>query len=125
MLRIVFDVPRLKAKRKELEQISAQPEFWENQEAAKKQMLILDDVKAQLELLDKWKTFISDAKASLELYSLEPEEEMILESQKGLKKLKENLDSLNKLKFTVSEMKTINIAAKEGNINIWKQSSSY
>ena len=54
MLRIVFDVPRLKSKRKELEQISAQPEFWENQEEAKKQMLILDDVKAQLELLDKW-----------------------------------------------------------------------
>ena len=67
MLRIVFDVPRLKAKRKELEQISAQPEFWDNQEEAKKQMLILDDVKAQLELLDKWKTFISDASASLEL----------------------------------------------------------
>ena len=87
MLRIVFDVPRLKAKRKVLEQISAQPEFWENQETAKKQMLILDDVKAQLELLDKWKTFISDANASLELYSLEPEEEMILESQLGLKKL--------------------------------------
>ena len=92
MLRIVFDVPRLKAKRKELEQISAQPEFWDNQEEAKKQMLILDDVKAQLELLDKWKTFISDANASLELYSLEPEEEMILESQLGLKKLRENLD---------------------------------
>ena len=31
MLRIVFDVPRLTAKRKELEQISAQPEFWVNQ----------------------------------------------------------------------------------------------
>ena len=92
MLRIVFDVPRLKAKRRELEQISAQPEFWENKEEAKKQMLILDDVKAQLELLDKWKTFISDANASLELYSLEPEEEMILESQLGLKKLRENLD---------------------------------
>ena len=92
MLRIVFDVPRLKAKRKELEQISAQPEFWENQEEAKKQMLILDDVKAQLELLDKWKTFISDANASLELYSLEPEEEMILESQQGLKKLRADLD---------------------------------
>jgi len=92
MLRIVFDVPRLKAKRRELEQISAQPEFWENQEEAKKQMLILDDVKAQLELLDKWKNLISDANASLELYSLEPEEEMILESQQGLKKLRENLD---------------------------------
>ena len=92
MLRIVFDVPRLKAKRRELEQISAQPEFWENQEEAKKQMLILDDVKAQLELLDKWKTFISDANASLELYSLEPEEEMILESRLGVKKIRENLD---------------------------------
>ena len=44
---------------------------------------------------------------------------------RSLNQLKENLDSLNKLKFTVSEMKTINIAAKEGNINIWKQSSSY
>ena len=44
---------------------------------------------------------------------------------RSLDQLKENLDSLNKLKFTVSEMKTINIAAKEGNINIWKQSSSY
>ena len=64
MLRIVFDVPRLKAKRRELEQISAQPEFWENQEEAKKQMLILDDVKVQLELLDKWQTFIADANAS-------------------------------------------------------------
>ena len=65
MLRIVFDVPRLKAKRRELEQISAQPKFWENQEEAKTLMLILDDVKEQLELVDKWKTFISDAQASL------------------------------------------------------------
>ena len=55
MLRIVFDVPRLKVKRRELEQISSQPEFWDNQEEAKKQMLILDDVKAQLELLDNGK----------------------------------------------------------------------
>ena len=31
MLRIVFDVPSLEAKSKELEQIAAQPEFWENQ----------------------------------------------------------------------------------------------
>ena len=92
MLRIVFDVPRLKAKKKELEQISAQPEFWENKEEARKQMLTLDDVKEQLELLDQWKIFVSDANASLELYSLDPDEEMILESQRGLKILKDNLD---------------------------------
>ena len=84
MLRIVFDVPSLEAKRKELEQIAAQPEFWENQAEAKKHMLNLDDVRDQLQLLERWKMFISDAEASLELYSLEPEEEMIVESHQGL-----------------------------------------
>ena len=92
MLRIVFDVPNLVAKRKELEQIAAQPEFWGNQADAKKHMLNLDDVRDQLQLLDKWKMFISDAEASLELYSLEPEEEMIVESHQGLVTLRENLD---------------------------------
>ena len=48
MLRIVFDVPNLVAKRKELEQIASQPEFWGNQEDAKKHMLNLDDVRDQL-----------------------------------------------------------------------------
>ena len=92
MLRIVFDVPNLVAKRKELEQIAAQPGFWGNQADAKKHMLNLDDVRDQLQLLDKWKMFISDAEASLELYSLEPEEEMIVESHQGLVTLRENLD---------------------------------
>ena len=69
MLRIVFDVPNLVAKKKDLEQIAAQPEFWGNQADAKKHMLNLDDVRDQLQLLDKWKMFISDAEASLELYS--------------------------------------------------------
>ena len=55
MLRIVFDVPTLEAKRKELEQIAAQPEFWTNQAEAKKHMLNLDDVRDQLQLLEKWK----------------------------------------------------------------------
>ena len=92
MPRIVFDIPKLEAKRKELEQISSQPEFWDDQEKAKKLMRTLDDVKDQLNLIDKWKIFISDAKASLELYSIDPEEEMIIESHKGLFTLRENLD---------------------------------
>ena len=92
MLRIVFDVPSLEAKRKELEQIAVQPEFWGNQAEAKKHMLNLDDVRDQLQLLEKWKMFISDAEASLELYSLDPEEEMIVESHQGLLTLRENLD---------------------------------
>ncbi len=44
---------------------------------------------------------------------------------RSLNQLKENLESLNKLSFSASEMKIINKTAKDGNINIWKQSSSY
>ena len=55
-------------------------------------MRTLDDVREQLNLLDKWQSFISDANASLDLYSLEPEDELIQESKKGLEVLKESLD---------------------------------
>jgi len=52
----------------------------------------LDDVKEQLNLLDKWQSLISDANASLDLFALDPEEDLIKESQIGLDILKENLD---------------------------------
>jgi len=55
-------------------------------------MRTLDDVKEQLHQLDKWQSLIADANASLELFALEPEEELIKESQMGLDELKENLD---------------------------------
>ena len=55
-------------------------------------MLKLDDVRDQLKLLEKWKMFITDAEASLELYSLDPEEDMIVESKLGLVVLREDLD---------------------------------
>ena len=92
MLRIVFDIPMLDAQRKELEQISSQPEFWNNQDEAKKLMRNLDDVKEQLYLIDQWQRYISDANASLELYVLDPDEDMIIESYMGLKLLREDLD---------------------------------
>ena len=52
----------------------------------------LDDVKEQLNLLGKWQSFISDANASLDLFALDPDEDLIKESQIGLDILKENLD---------------------------------
>ena len=52
----------------------------------------LDDVKEQLDLLGKWQSLISDANASLDLFALDPDEELIKESQIGLDTLKENLD---------------------------------
>ena len=92
MCRTVFDMPKLESQKKELEQITIGENFWDNPKEAQKLMRNLDDIKDQLNLLRHWKTLISDANASIELYSLEPEEDMIQESQNGLKTLKEDLD---------------------------------
>jgi peptide chain release factor 2 len=71
MPRTVFDVPALNARQQDLEQLAAQPDFWNDQQNAQKQMRRLDEVKAQLQQLAEWRSAIDDAKATLELYELE------------------------------------------------------
>jgi len=51
MPRTVFDVPALKARQQDLEQLAAQPDFWDDQQSAQEQMRRLDEVKAQLQQL--------------------------------------------------------------------------
>ena len=92
MLRTAFDIPKLQASLKDLEQISSQPQFWDDQKKAKILMQSLDDIKDQLSQIREWEKYIFDAKASLELYSLEPDEDLIKESNSGLISLKKNLD---------------------------------
>ena len=43
----------------------------------------------------------------------------------SIKQIKENIESLNNLNFSKSELKEINKKAKDGNINKWARSSSY
>ena len=83
-------MPKLESQKKELEQIIIGENFWDDPKEAQKLMRNLDDIKDQLNLVKNWKTLISDANASIELYSLEPEEDMIQESQNGLKTLNED-----------------------------------
>jgi peptide chain release factor 2 len=52
----------------------------------------LDEVKAQLQQLADWRSAIDDAKATLELYELEADEEMLGEAQQGLTELRQGLD---------------------------------
>ena len=85
-------MPKLESQKKELEQITIGENFWDNPKEAQQLMRNLDDIKDQLNLLKHWKTLISDANASIELYSLEPEDDLIEESQNGLITLKEDLD---------------------------------
>ena len=55
MSRTVFDVAGLNARQRDLEQLAAQSDFWNDQQNARKQMRQLDDVKAQLLQLQQWK----------------------------------------------------------------------
>ncbi|MEB3254090.1 MAG: peptide chain release factor 2 [Synechococcus sp.] len=87
-----LDVPALNARQRDLEQLAAQPDFWDDQQNAQKQMRRLDEVKAQLQQLADWASAIDDAQATLELYELEPDEDMLGEAQEGLNQLRQGLD---------------------------------
>ena len=52
----------------------------------------LDDVRAQLEQLQRWRSLLDDAEASLELQELEPEPELLEEAATGLGRLRADLD---------------------------------
>ena len=92
MPRTVFDVPALKARQQDLEQLASQGDFWDDQKAAQAKMRQLDEVRAQLEQLAAWRAAVVDGEATLELYGLEPDGELLAESNQALQKLRADLD---------------------------------
>ena len=92
MPRTVFDVPALKARQRDLEQLASQSDFWDDQKQAQSKMRQLDEVKAQLEQLSRWQAAIDDGRATLELYDLEPDADLLEESNTALQGLKGDLD---------------------------------
>ncbi|MFM7754390.1 MAG: peptide chain release factor 2 [Cyanobium sp.] len=87
-----LDVPALKARQQDLEQLASQPDFWDDQRQAQARMRQLDEVKAQLEQLERWRSSVDDAEATVELYGLEHDEELLAESNTALQKLRADLD---------------------------------
>jgi peptide chain release factor 2 len=92
MPRTVFDVPALKARQQDLEQLASQPGFWDDQQQAQKQMRRLDEVKEQLAQLDRWRSAVDDARATLELQEIEADAELLEEADQGLRRLRTDLD---------------------------------
>ncbi|UPH89525.1 peptide chain release factor 2 [Synechococcus sp. NB0720_010] len=87
-----LDVAALKARQQDLEQLASQPDFWDDQKLAQSKMRQLDEVKAQLEQLSQWQGAVADAEATVEIYGLEPDDELLSESDAALKKLRVDLD---------------------------------
>ena len=80
------------AKKRDLEQVASQAEFWNDPKDAQKQMRQLDEVKAELEKLIVWREVIEEANISLDLYEIDPDEEILMEAHNGLEKLKQELE---------------------------------
>jgi len=90
--RTIFDIPALTAKIQDLEQIAAQPEFWEDQVKAQGMLQELNDLKAHLQQYEQWQSSLEDTKAVLELLELETDEALLQEAEATVTKLNRELD---------------------------------
>jgi len=91
-LRTIFDVPALTAKIQDLEQVAAQPAFWDNQDSAQCTLQELNDLKAHLQQLDQWQANLDDARAVLELLELEDDASLLQEAHSNVTQLSHELD---------------------------------
>ena len=91
-LRTIFDVPALTAKIQDLEQIAAQPEFWDDQTTAGQTLQELNDLKDHLQQYYQWQTNLEDTKAVLELLELESDESLLQEAETNITHLNRDLD---------------------------------
>jgi peptide chain release factor 2 len=90
--RTIFDLPALSAKIHDLENLAAQPAFWDDQTTAQKTLQNLNDLKSHLEQFQRWQGHIEDAKTALELLELEPDEALLHEAHSNLASLSQDLD---------------------------------
>ncbi len=91
--RTIFDLPALTAKIQDLEQVSAQPEFWNDQAKAQQTMQELDEVKVHLLQYQQWRSNLEDTKAVVELLELESDEGLLKEAETTVNKLNRELDN--------------------------------
>lgn len=75
-----------------MEQIAAQPEFWNDQTKAQQTLQELNDLKAHIEQYDQWQANLEDTRAVLELLELETDESLLQEAETTLNNLSRELD---------------------------------
>jgi peptide chain release factor 2 len=90
--RNIFDVPALEAKIQDLEQLAAQPDFWDDQAKAQEVLQELSDYKASLAQLREWQTNLEDTDAILELLQADNDQALFEEAQGTVVKLSHELD---------------------------------
>lgn len=79
MLRTIFDLPHLEQQIAILEQEAAQPQFWNDAEAARRHLQQLNSLKASWDQIHRWKDRLEDAASALELLQEDPDPELLAE----------------------------------------------
>ncbi|PSP36227.1 MAG: peptide chain release factor 2 [Cyanobacteria bacterium QS_8_48_54] len=87
-----LDLAALKAQIYDREQLAAQPEFWDNPEAAQQTLQELNDLKSSLEQYQQWQASLEDTKAIADLLEIEEDENLREEAQANLSQLQQELD---------------------------------
>ncbi|HAJ62475.1 MAG TPA: peptide chain release factor 2 [Cyanobacteria bacterium UBA8543] len=90
--RTIFDIAALNAKIQDLEQLAAQPDFWDDQNSAQATLQELNDLKSNLQQYEKWKEKLEDARAVLELLELEADTALLEEAETNLTQLNRELE---------------------------------
>lgn len=91
-LRTIFDIPALTAKIQDLEQLAAQPDFWNDQNSAQQTLQELNDLKSHLQQFAQWKNSLEDTQAVLELLESESDEALLQEAQTNMSQLSKELE---------------------------------
>ncbi|MEO0375400.1 MAG: peptide chain release factor 2 [Cyanobacteria bacterium P01_A01_bin.17] len=87
-----LDLPALNAQIADLEQLAAQPDFWDDQDSAQKTLQNLNDLKASIDQLQQWQDTLEDSRAVLELLELETDQALLDEAESDLTTLGHQLD---------------------------------
>ena len=75
-----------------MKQLTAQPNFWDDQTSAQQTLQELNDLKSHLQQYEQWRAKLEDAKAVLELLELEADTALLQEAETNLTQLNQELD---------------------------------
>jgi peptide chain release factor 2 len=85
-------LPLLNAKINDLEQLSAQSDFWDNGDQAQKTLQELNGLKSKVEQYHLWKNTLEDTRAIAELLELDEDQSLFIEAKANLSQLKKELE---------------------------------
>jgi peptide chain release factor 2 len=98
----LFDLPAKKKRIAELEELMSAPAFWDDQEAAQKVISENNALKSSVERMEKFQAEYEDLEVMLELSQEEKDEGLFVECDKGISKLKADLEKFE-LELLLSE----------------------